>query len=423
MGEYKKEQFNNGFLISPSPEEVLLYLADNGIIDLDDVCKQTHEMNLEKAIMPNQPYQLWQGTDGRWNCYVVDDTRPMGRRRISSSSKKKLLEKIVMSSPEKYEYVLTVPTLREIYPKWIEYKKSFVEETTIPRIHNDWKKYYERDVIVDIPISQLNKVYLETWLSSLIKDYAMTKTNYYNVSSIIRQLFEYAFEEELIRDNPMLRVKKKLYRKCRMVMKAADDSQVYTDDEVHMLESLVINKMKEPGKRVYELAPLAILFQLYTGMRVSEICALKYSDIDIEGEAHISRMLVRDSKTVRDGSKHRKTRSIHLARTALDIVEYTVKYKGNSEGYIFSMTDEPFPERVVNDYLKRYCKELGIPYRSSHKLRKTAISSMVDSGMSINAVKTYAGHSSEETTLSHYVFDRNGKKTRNRQVDLALSYQ
>ena len=221
----------------------------------------------------------------------------------------------------------------------------------------------------------------------------------------------------------MLRVRKKLNRKCRKVIKPADDTQVYTYEEVHMLEALIFNKMSSPGKRVYKLVPLAILFQFYTGMRISEICALKFSDIDAEGDISINKMLVRDFNTIRDGTKCGKERTIHLARTALDIVDYAKKYKGSEEGYIFSITDEPFPERTLNDYLKRYCKELGIPYRSSHKLRKTAISTMVDSGMSINAVKTYAGHSSESTTMKHYVFDRNGKTARNQQIDKALAYQ
>ena len=101
----------------------------------------------------------------------------------------------------------------------------------------------------------------------------------------------------------------------------------------------------------------------------------------------------------------------------------TLRIKGDtSSEYVFSRTDIPIPERAINTYLKRYCENLGIPYRSSHKLRKTAISSMVNNGISLNAVKTYAGHTDESTTLRHYTFDRECEKVRHEQFEKALSY-
>ena len=76
----------------------------------------------------------------------------------------------------------------------------------------------------------------------------------------------------------------------------------------------------------------------------------------------------------------------------------------------------------MTDPLERYCKATGIPYRSSHKLRKTALSSMVNSGISLNAVKNFAGHVDEETTLKYYTFDRENDKQKNQMFEKALSY-
>ena len=92
------------------------------------------------------------------------------------------------------------------------------------------------------------------------------------------------------------------------------------------------------------------------------------------------------------------------------------------EEFIFSTTEVPFPESVINDYLERYCKRLGIPYRSSHKLRKTAVSSMVNAGISLNAVREFAGHVDETTTLRYYTFDRENEAIRNEQIEKALSF-
>ena len=75
-------------------------------------------------------------------------------------------------------------------------------------------------------------------------------------------------------------------------------------------------------------------------------------------------------------------------------------------GYIFSMTEEPLSYRALSDCYARYCKKAGISRRSSHKMRKTAISTWLDNGMNLNSAREIAGHSDERTTLNSYLFDR-----------------
>lgn len=162
-------------------------------------------------------------------------------------------------------------------------------------------------------------------------------------------------------------------------------------------------------------------------MRVSEVCALKYEDILPNGNLYIHRMLVKSTGEVREATKGAiGEREIYLSQKAQDIIAATLKFRKDNgilcAEYIFTTTDKPFPERIINDYLERYCKRLNIPYRSSHKLRKTALSSMVNAGISLNAVKNFAGHIDEETTLKYYTFDREAKAVRNEQIEKALSF-
>jgi len=60
----------------------------------------------------------------------------------------------------------------------------------------------------------------------------------------------------------------------------------------------------------------------------------------------------------------------------------------------------------LNDILKRYCKNAGILYRSSHKMRKTYISKMIDGDVNINTIREQVGHRSEQTTYQSYCYDR-----------------
>ena len=60
-------------------------------------------------------------------------------------------------------------------------------------------------------------------------------------------------------------------------------------------------------------------------------------------------------------------------------------------------------------------------YRSSHKARKTYISSLIDVGININTVRALAGHADERTTYFNYYFDRAPEDEKKRLLEAALS--
>lgn len=419
-----KQQLNNA--VTASDDAVLQFLQENGIIDLSGIREEITEMNIEKFITENHSHRIWQGKNGRWLTYIYDPDAAKHRRLVSKRTKKELLDFLYDDFSEKLMEDESV-TIRQMYPLWLEHKKLETKDTSVARIESDWKKFYENDPIVDVPIRSFTKMQLEDWILHLITDNEMTKTNYYNVSLIIRQIMAFAYYSEMIDVNPFDRVRKNLGKFFKRVRKPADESQVYSNEEIQKLEKLIWTDFYQKGRKVYRLAPLAVLFQLYTGMRVSEVCALKYEDILPNGKIHVQRMLVKSTGKVREGTKgHAGEREVYLSEKALKIINATLQFRRDNdisvEEFIFSETDAPFPERTINDYLERYCKRINIPYRSSHKLRKTALSSMVNAGISLNTVKNFAGHVDEETTLKYYTVDREAEAVRNEQIERALSF-
>lgn len=71
--------------------------------------------------------------------------------------------------------------------------------------------------------------------------------------------------------------------------------------------------------------------------------------------------------------------------------------------------------------LEDNCKEIGIPHKSSHKARKTFISTLIDSAVNINTVRQMAGYSDERTTYNSYVFDRHPESEKNQMIEEALN--
>lgn len=93
----------------------------------------------------------------------------------------------------------------------------------------------------------------------------------------------------------------------------------------------------------------------------------------------------------------------------------------SSEGYIFSMTDSHCPYSATLKCFYKYCRRNGITPKSSHKARKTYISTLLAEGVNINTVRQMVGHADERTTYNSYCFDRCDKSEREELIEAALS--
>ena len=182
------------------------------------------------------------------------------------------------------------------------------------------------------------------------------------------------------------------------------------------------NDFKNSKRLVYRLAPLAVMFQFLTGVRIGELCALKFDDVE-NGVLHVVRMLQRDSDKVVEHTKSHEDREVLLTDAALELIEVARAYQeehGCKGEYILSTTDDALSYAETNILLRKYCKKLNILYRSSHKSRKTYISSLIDAGININTIRSYAGHADERTTYFNYCFDRAPDAEKKKLLEKAL---
>ena len=409
--------------ITKSPDDCLQYRNPDGSIDLDGVGEMMVDIE-RKKIIDDHPFSISQGNDGRWRTRVLDESAKTGRRQIVKSTREKLEDAIVEHYLRTDERLTRIRmTLRDLYPKWLKYKALHNAETYIPRIESEWNRFYKDSSIVDKPIRDLKKLELDEWAHSLIREHDMTKTQYYNMSLIMRQCLDYAVDLEIIDDNQFRKVNVDGRRMFRKVRKKKDSTQVYTKDEVIILFQKAWNDFEFSTRLVYKLAPLAMMFQFFTGVRIGELCALKFSDIE-NGILSVSRMLQKDTDKVVEHTKNHEDREVILTDGALELVEIARKYQeehGCKSEYIFSITEKPLKYREVNALLKKYCKSADILYRPSHSSRKTYISSLIDAGININTVRSYAGHADERTTYFNYCFDRTPDAEKKQLLEKALA--
>ncbi len=413
-----------------SAEEILSFLQANGMINVDSVANAMKKQERENIIRRNHTYAIFQDKDGRWKTYVKDETKKGGRRLIAKATREKL-EDTLVDYYKGTDLILIREnmTLAMLYPEWIRHKELHTRaKSYINRIERDWKTYYEGTEITNIPIRNYTKLQLDNWAHTLIKQYDMTNKQYYNCTVIMRQALDYAVELGIIPRNLFADVKIDGRRLFRHVKKKESLTQVFSVEELKKIEKMAWEDFRHGARsRIHKLAPLAVLFQFQTGIRIGEALSLRYDDVSKDGKwIHIQRFYRYETGEIVEHTKEAEgDRFVPLTAHAREIIA-AAKQKQNElavpeDGFIFSVNEKPLPYQPVQYIYEQYCKRLGTVTKSSHKARKTYISTLYDAGVNINSIREYAGHADEQTTLHNYCFDRSSEQEKLDQVERALA--
>lgn len=183
------------------------------------------------------------------------------------------------------------------------------------------------------------------------------------------------------------------------------------DKEVEVFSMKEQRKIEQVVFHYPDRRSMGVLLCFYTGIRLGELCALKWSDFDIEtGTLFINRTVSRirhfeegENKTALfvGAPKSRKSlRRIPLPQFLLNTVDRTT-YK-NQENYIFTQSDVPLDPRSFQKLYKRILKEAGVKDRKFHAIRHTFATRALELGVDIKTISELLGHSSVSITLNVY---------------------
>lgn len=408
------------------------------MINLSYVQEQV-EMKKRNELLEKHPYKIWEGKDGKWRTYLPDEEK--GRKLLKRNSKQEIelcvINYIQQNSEENIKKkIANNMTLQKIFPQWLDYKQIHTNSTSyIKRITADWHRFYVvQPEFINMPLQKMTYVFLDEWAHSMIKKYNLTKKSYYNMSMILRQCLDYAVECDYLSENVFSRVKvnTKLFQR---VKKKTGESQVYTiDEEERFIKDMIRRFQNHPENT----APLAVMLAFETGVRIGELCVLKFEDI--EGNyIHIQRQEIREFQKVDDYTMKFKCfkvveytksedgfRDIYLTSVAKKIIElakYMNEVNGEycKEGYIFVHNHKNINHYSIQAMILRGCNKVNMEVKTSHKIRKTYISTLIDSGLNIDAIRRFAGHSDERTTYGNYCYNRMTDQQTEEIVENALN--
>lgn len=287
----------------------------------------------------------------------------------------------------------------DITYKWLDENQMHISLSTYVKyeqlIRNYIKPYFE-----NIECGKVTDDILHNYYKNLMHDkyyVHLSNGNIRTIIMIVNKTCEYAFE------NKMLNTKKYI-KPC--LTKTRTVVNVLSKSEQKKLENYIFLKR--------DIYSLAILLALYSGMRIGELCALKWSDIDFNNGAVTITKTVQRLKSS-DITSNRKTRLIisePKSKTAYRIIplpRFVIDYirdfynQDISDRFIFSNKENvPMEPRTLQYAYKKILAQCNISYLNFHCLRHTFATRCITIGWDVKTLSEILGHSEIKITMDYY---------------------
>ena len=216
-----------------------------------------------------------------------------------------------------------------------------------------------------------------------------------SIYRLLKASLEEAVRQHLIQENP-----------CRQM--------VFHKTKAKKARVLSLREQDIITKTASDLADLPMLIALYGGLRLGEVCALRWEDIDwANGEVSICRTAQRvrtglcaaGSKTelVTDVPKTEEShRTIPLPAFIMNRLKALRKERSQFEGYVFGRMDKLLEPRVMQKRCAKMMRRLGLKGVHFHTFRHSYATRLLEMGIDLKTVSVLLGHSCVQTTLQFY---------------------
>ncbi len=290
---------------------------------------------------------------------------------------------------------------------WLSYKKDYIKESTYANYSNiisnhiapDLGKYYLKDLNNKIIQEFLLKKYKIGRLDNLG---GLSSKTIRDIVAIIKSSLKFAMKEDLISS----------FNLDFIYPKISSKDKIYTiskQDQDKLIDYILKNQSSKN---------FGILLTLYSGIRIGELCALKWKDIDFKNNIlninkTLQRVYIKDkqinkSKLIITNPKtHNAEREIPLNK---DFAKELKKFKTDNEDYILSGSRKWIEPRTYRRFFARTLEKVKIDKINFHGLRHTFATNCIKLGVDYKTVSELLGHATVNITLNLYVHPQMSQK-------------
>tara|TARA_B100001093_G_C26777503_1_gene993064 strand:- start:409 stop:1293 length:885 start_codon:yes stop_codon:yes gene_type:complete len=264
------------------------------------------------------------------------------------------------------------------FVNYLKFEKRYSHNTIVAYQSdlNNFERYLHNHY--EVSIEQVGVEMIRSWMMFLISS-SCSKPSLNRKLSSLRQFFRYLIKLEVIKVNPMIQiVSLKTDKKIPSFITIQEmnfllDKVIYDDDYIGRRDKVIIEMFYN------------------TGIRLSELIAIKVHDIDFS------------QSQLKVFGKRSKERIIPLLNSHLISLSEYLKFKKElfpNTNFLFTTNsgDVMYPKlvyRMINSYLQRVTT---VNQKSPHVLRHAFASHMLNDGADLNAIKEILGHASLTST-------------------------
>lgn len=358
--------------------------------------------------MSKKGENIYKRKDGRWEGRYIRLYDECGKAKYGyvygktyGDVKKRLVEKKSLSNDQTDMLSRSSASYSDVLDAWLQSTRISIKESTYAR-YSHLVNTHIRPQLGKYQLSKISTQLIEGFIEKQLcsgrvdKSGGLSAKTVTDILTIVKSTMEYAQYHNFVVSCNLSKL---------TVKKKEKEMRVLNQYEQKSLIRVLLVDM--------DLFKFGVLLSLYTGIRIGELCALQWEDLNNASSTLKIRKTMQRIQETNVGAASKTKIIITEPKSDCSIrdiplppflVEIAGRFVAHPKAYILSGERSKYVEpRTMQNRFKSYVSESGIDDTNFHALRHTFATRCVEVGFEIKSLSEVLGHSNVNITLNRYV--------------------